>query len=141
MTAQKFREDAREHAEKEGELMVREARLMAETARDEAARSLAREEETLRQVRARRAQLVESFRRLLERELSELAVIEESLELGGEAGEPKKRRARRKPEESASTGGEAAPASSDAEPGEPGEPADAGSGDVQEDWLSSLVEE
>jgi hypothetical protein len=114
---------------------------MAETARDEAARSLAREEETLRQVRARRAQLVESFRRLLERELSELAVIEESLELGGEAGEPKKRRARRKPEESASTGGEAAPASSDAEPGEPGEPADAGSGDVQEDWLSSLVEE
>jgi cell division initiation protein len=82
MTAQQLREDARAHAEKEGELMLREAVLAAQAAREEAARQIVREEETLRQVRARRSQMVESFRRLLERELSQLAVIEESLELG-----------------------------------------------------------
>lgn len=81
MTAQKLREDARSHAEKEGELLIQEARMAAETARHEASRSLIREEETLRQVRARRNHLVQSFRRLLEREMTELAVIEESLEL------------------------------------------------------------
>ena len=99
MTAQKLREDARSHAEKEGELLVREARLAAETARQDGARALLREEDALRQVRARRAQLVQSFRRLLERELSELEAVEETLELerpqpsrrprvpeGGEAG-------------------------------------------------------
>jgi cell division initiation protein len=81
MTAQQVREDARSHAEKEGELLLREAVLTAQAAREEAARQIVREEETLRQVRARRSQMVESFRRLLERELSQLAVIEESLEL------------------------------------------------------------
>ena len=83
MTAQKLREEARSHAEKEGELLVREARTAAESARSEVTRQLAREEETLRQVRARRSQLIDSFRRLLERELSELAVIEEALDLRG----------------------------------------------------------
>lgn len=87
MTAQRLREDAKAHAQKEGELLVREARMTAEVAREEATRALAREEEALRQARARRSQMVESFRRLLERELSELDVIEESLELreGGSA--------------------------------------------------------
>jgi cell division initiation protein len=82
MTAQQLREEARKQAEKEGELVLREARVAAQAAREEAARQIVREEETLRQVRARRGQMVESFRRLLERELSQLAVIEESLELG-----------------------------------------------------------
>ena len=81
MTAQRLREDARSHAAKEGELMLREARLAAEEAHKEAARAIIREEEALRQVRARRSQLVQSFRRLLERELTELTVIEEALEL------------------------------------------------------------
>ena len=104
MAAQKLREDARSHAEKESELMLREAKAAAEEARQQAAQSLAREEETLRQVRARRAQLVESFRRLLERELGELAVIEESLELNADAERAEDRRAAgREPEE----GGEA----------------------------------
>jgi cell division initiation protein len=82
MSAQKLREDARDHAEREGDLLLREARLAAETLRHEAARQAVREEEALRQVRARRAQLVESFRRLLEREMNELDVIQETLELG-----------------------------------------------------------
>ncbi len=83
MAAQRVREDARSHAEKERELVIREAQLAARTARAEATRQIAREEEALRQVRARRAQLVESFRRLLEREIRELAIIEETLELKG----------------------------------------------------------
>lgn len=88
MTAQRLREDAKAHAQKEGELLVREARMTAEVAREEATRALAREEEALRQARARRSQMVESFRRLLERELSELDVIEESLELREGGGTP-----------------------------------------------------
>jgi cell division initiation protein len=82
MAAQKLRDDTRQHAEKEGELLLREARQAAQAVREEAARQIVREEEALRQVRARRAQLVESFRRLLERELAQLSVIEETLELG-----------------------------------------------------------
>jgi hypothetical protein len=82
MTAQRLQEDAREHAAREAELVMREARLAAEAVRQDAERALGREEETLRQVRARRAQLVHSFRRLLERELSELEVIEDTLQLG-----------------------------------------------------------
>jgi cell division initiation protein len=85
MTAQKLGEDARGHATRESELILREARAEAESVRDEAARQLMREEEALRHVRARRHQLVESFRRMLERELSELEVIQETLDLDAEA--------------------------------------------------------
>ncbi|MEJ2501712.1 MAG: DivIVA domain-containing protein [Gemmatimonadota bacterium] len=85
LAAEKLREDARTHAEKEGDLIVREARLEADRARHEAKRQASREEDALRQVRARRAHLVQSFRRLLERELAELAVIEETLELKAES--------------------------------------------------------
>lgn len=81
MSAQKLREDVRGHAERESELLVREARLQAEDSRQEVARSLAHEEETLRQVRARRAEEMGAFRRLLHRELTELNVIEEALKL------------------------------------------------------------
>lgn len=88
MTAQKLREDARANVEKETELLVREARIKAEAVRDDVARQMVHEEETLRRLRARRAQLVESFRRLLDRELSELDIIEETLELG-ESPEPR----------------------------------------------------
>lgn len=92
MAAQRLREDARKHAEKESELMIREAKAQAEEARQQAAKALAREEETLREVRARRAQLVESFRRLLEREIGELGIIEESLELTADAEKAEDRR-------------------------------------------------
>lgn len=131
MAAQRLREDARSHAEKEGELMIREARLAAETAREEAMRALAREEEALREARARRSQMVESFRRLLERELGELSVLEQTLELG--AAEPPRATGRGK--ERAQP---AKPAAAEPPPAEADEPA---AGEVQEDWLSSLVEE
>ena len=148
MTAQRLREDARGHAQKEGELMVREARQAAELARQEAANALAREQEALRQARARRRQMIESFRRLLERELGELTVIEETLELGGgdepppagtapasearAAGSP---RARRKP------AAEQPPAADKAAEEPPQAQPDGDGAEVQEDWLSSLVEE
>lgn len=183
MTAQQLREDARAHAEKEGELVLREARVAAQAAREEAARQIVREEETLRQVRARRGQMVESFRRLLERELSQLAVIEESLELGvsrsaaardraagppstaGRAKEEGTGPATRKSSGGAaasagkgSSGGGAASADQkesqeESEPAKRGERSGASkaqespeveaaeSDDVQEDWLSSLIEE
>jgi hypothetical protein len=83
MTAQRLQEDARQTADKERELLLREAQLEARSLRDDALRQLVREQEALREVRARRAQLVASFRRMLDRELSELDVIERALELGG----------------------------------------------------------
>ena len=160
MAAQKLREDAKAHAEKEGELLIREAKADAEEARQNVSRALAREEDTLRQVRARRAQLVSSFRRLLERELNELAVIEESLELTAEVEEAEDRRAAGRPAGQASPAtegdsedaGAAEPVEGSAEDGEGNGPArrddagpDAGDedapGDVQEDWLQSLAEE
>jgi cell division initiation protein len=174
MTAQQVREDARSHAEKEGELLLREAVLAAQAAREEAARQIVREEETLRQVRARRSQMVESFRRLLERELSQLAVIEESLELSRSRSPAARERAAgaaptrsRSKEEGGPSGGRGRAGKSDRanetrEPAE-GDGADeaeppqssAGSmeagesegesakrtGDEQEDWMSSLIEE
>lgn len=131
MAAQRLRDDARGHAEKEGELMIREARLAAETAREEALRALAREQEALRQARGRRSQMIESFRRLLERELGELEVIEKALELKDETGSGKARggKASRSAPKAATEDDEAGPDPDQAE------------GEVQEDWLSSLVEE
>lgn len=115
MTAQRLREDARSLAEKEGELLIREARSAAEAAREEAVRLLAREDQALRHVRARRSELVGSFRRLLERELSELAVIEETLEL---SAEPEEEPAQSGPGEGRSAGEPAAASRPATPPGE-----------------------
>jgi cell division initiation protein len=137
MTAQQMREEWKAQAQKESELVVREARLAADLAREEAVRQLAREEESLRQVRARRAQLVDSFRRLLERELAELAVIEETLELrdpGGRGGAVAGSAPARPTPEQGGEGG------TKPESGTKAEPPPAGAGG-QPDWLSSLVEE
>lgn len=87
MAAQKLREDVRGQAERESELLIRESRLQADDTRQDVARSLAHEEETLRQVRARRAEEMAAFRRLLHRELTELNVIEEALKLKWTAGQ------------------------------------------------------
>lgn len=92
MSAQKLREEARGHAEREGDLVLREARLAAESLRQEALRQTVREEEALRQVQARRVQLVESFRQLLERQMRELDAIQQTLELP--TGAPASGRAR-----------------------------------------------
>jgi cell division initiation protein len=166
MAAQKLREETRSQAEKEGELMIREARMAAESARREASAALAREEEMLRQVRSRRAHLVESFRRLLEREMAELAVIEETLELEA-AREPGPRKPRPGPKGPSSAGAsperEGAAEATSRGP-KAGPPAGAGGSsssksaasksppeeapdreiednDETEDWLKSLVEE
>jgi cell division initiation protein len=89
MGAQQMQEGTREQAERERELLLREARLAADSVRHEAMRQVIREEEALRQMKARRHQLVASFRRMLERELTELDVIQETLELGAAApGDP-----------------------------------------------------
>ncbi|HET9948640.1 MAG TPA: DivIVA domain-containing protein [Longimicrobiales bacterium] len=72
VSAQEFRERALEQAEREAELRLREAEAEAARLRAEAHRELAREEEGLRRIRARRVQLMESFRAFLERELAEV---------------------------------------------------------------------
>lgn len=159
MTAQKLREDARAHAEKEGELLVREARAAAESVRTEITRQIAREEDALRQVRARRSQLVDSFRRLLEKEMNELTVIEEALELRtGQAARQRRSGASGGARKGGGAGGSAAGAASSSASPE-GASSKAGSGatadaapddgegdpkrepEVQADWLSSLAEE
>jgi cell division initiation protein len=151
LAAQKLREDSRVHAEKESELLIREARRTAEQARDEASRALVREEETLRQVRARRRQLVESFRRLLERELSELEVMEETLELrargldgGEEVGSESETGEEAVLEPVAAGRKPTDPEAADSpDPGEEWADADEDEteSDEDEDWLSSLVDE
>lgn len=138
MTAQRLREDARSLAEKEGELLIREARSAAESARDEAVRLLAREEQALRQVRARRSELVGSFRRLLERELSELAVIEETLELSAEAEEEPAQSGPGEDRSAAEPPAASAPSPDTADRGQ--DQADEAA-DEEDDWLSSLMEE
>jgi cell division initiation protein len=120
MSAQKLREEARSHAEREGDLVLREARLAAESLRQNALRQAVREEEALRQVRARRIHLVESFRQLLERQMRELDVIQETLDLQSSSLGPQ-----------AQDLAEHSPAGTDDEPRTPGL-AGAGATDVPE---------
>jgi DivIVA domain-containing protein len=79
MAAERLRDEVREAAEKEAQLMLREAELDAETHRTRAAQALVKEQSMIRTVQARRVQLVREFRVFLERELSELTVAEERL--------------------------------------------------------------
>ncbi|MEJ2217259.1 MAG: DivIVA domain-containing protein [Gemmatimonadota bacterium] len=79
MAAERLRDEMREAAEKEAQLMMREAELNAETHRTQAAQALVKEEALIRTVQARRVQVVREFRSFLEREMAELAVAEERL--------------------------------------------------------------
>ena len=81
VTAQEVREEVRRQAEKEAELVRREAEADAQRIRAEAMAAHEREEDELRRLRARRLQMIQSFRGFLERELSELAVSQETLEM------------------------------------------------------------
>lgn len=81
VTAQEVREEVRRQAEKEASLSFREAEAEAARIRSDAAKAREREEQEIRRLRARRMQIVESFRTLLERELGELKVITEQLEV------------------------------------------------------------
>ena len=86
VTAQEVREEVRRQAEKEAELVRREAESDAQRIRDDAMSAMEREEDNLRRLRARRLQMIQSFRTFLERELAELSVSQDALDQ--EEGEP-----------------------------------------------------
>ncbi|HEU5210412.1 MAG TPA: DivIVA domain-containing protein [Longimicrobiales bacterium] len=75
VSAQELREEMREQAVRDAEMARREAEQEAEQIRANVAQEIEREEQTLRRLRARQAQLAQSYRALLERELEELEVI------------------------------------------------------------------
>jgi DivIVA domain-containing protein len=87
VSAQEFRQERLNQASREADLRVAEATADAERIRAGALRDREREEEALRRVRARRAQLVESFRAFLQRELHQLDVETAALELSDAAVE------------------------------------------------------
>lgn len=82
VTAQEMRESMRQQIEREADLKRREAEADAESIRAEAAQIREREEEAIRRLRARQGQFVQSYRAFLERELAELSVMTDSLDLG-----------------------------------------------------------
>ncbi len=90
VSAQEFREERLGQATREAELRLREAESEAQRIREGAMRDREKEEAALRRVRARRVQLVESFRAFLEREMHQIEVESAALELNEisvEAGE------------------------------------------------------
>jgi DivIVA domain-containing protein len=99
VTAQEMREEMRKQVDKEVELRRREAEAEAETIRTEALQMRDREEESLRTLRARQSQFLQSYRSFLERELTEIAVMAESIEMARGSGQPAQaRRPRRRAE-------------------------------------------
>ena len=106
VTAQEMREEMRKQIDREVELKRREAEADADSIRSEAAQIREREEESIRRLRARQTQFVQSYRSFLERELSELAVMVESLDLNrtptpsAPARKPRKRERAQEPSES-----------------------------------------
>jgi cell division initiation protein len=101
VTAQEMREEMRKQIEKEVELTRREAEADAESIRAEAEQIRHREHESIRRLRARQAQFILSYRAFLERELAELSVMAESLELNRNAPASAQTRKQRKPGTSA----------------------------------------
>ena len=81
VTAQEMREEIRKQGAKEAELARREAEQAAEHIRSTAVLVRQREEEAIRRLRARQMQLLQSYRSFLERELAELSVMTETLEV------------------------------------------------------------
>ena len=72
LSAQELREDVRRQAAKDAELVLREAELEAERIRAAALGAREQEEDAIRRLRARRIQLLRTFRSFLERELAEV---------------------------------------------------------------------
>jgi cell division initiation protein len=99
VTAQEMREQMRQQLEKEAQLKRREAEAEADTIRNEALQMRDREEESLRTLRARQSQFLQSYRSFLERELTEIAVMAESIEMARGNSQPAQaRRPRRRTE-------------------------------------------
>ena len=131
VTAQEMREELRRQAEKDADLVRREAEAEIARERADSIAEIEREQDALRTLRARRAQLLRSFRVFLERELAELSVAEESL--ADESSEPAPSSAGRKK------------ARAKAEPMLPFEeqptPVEAPIEDPTLDWLSTVLRE
>lgn len=153
VSAQEFRQERLNQASREAELRLQEARGEAEKIRSGALRDREREEEALRRVRARRAQLVESFRGFLQRELHQLDVETAALELADAAVEAAARvwELGEEPREPQASGGPAAEPRSAAADGLASEPG-AGAGRPRspdqgppitgdESWLPLLEDE
>jgi cell division initiation protein len=106
VTAQEMREQMRIQMEREVELKIREAEADADAMRVSAAQIREREEENIRRLRARQSQFVQSYRAFLERELAEIGVMSETLDLNRVQQEteapavvaPKKRGRKQEPE-------------------------------------------
>jgi cell division initiation protein len=81
VTAQEMRTEIREQVQKEADIARREAESQAETIRVSALTARQKEEEAIRRLRARQMQLLGSYRSFLERELAELTVMAETLEV------------------------------------------------------------
>ncbi|HEY8469453.1 MAG TPA: DivIVA domain-containing protein [Longimicrobiales bacterium] len=81
VSAQEIREELRKQAARDAEELRRAAEEEVERLRAEMRKALEREEMALRDIRARRAQLVQAYRSLLERELKELNLLVQTLEL------------------------------------------------------------
>ena len=155
VTAQEVREEVRRQAEKEADLVRREAEADAQRIRAEAMSALEREEDNLRRLRARRLQMIQSFRTFLERELAELNVSQDALDQ--EEGEPARSIETRKTGGKRPSAQRARPAqSSDEQQADvrsaqasaplpeiemPAPAAPATSDDDGPDWLSSIMEE
>jgi len=87
VSAQEMREELRKQAARDAEELRRAAEAEAERLRDGMRQALEREERALREIRSRRAQLVQEYRAMLERELSELSVLMQTLEIADDKGQ------------------------------------------------------
>ncbi|HEX7090091.1 MAG TPA: DivIVA domain-containing protein [Longimicrobiales bacterium] len=89
VSAQEIREELRKQAARDAEELRRAAEAEVERLRAEMRQALEREELALRDVRARRAQFVQAYRSLLERELKELNLLAQTLEIAEDTPEVK----------------------------------------------------
>ena len=147
VTAQEMREELRRQAEKDADLLRREAEADIAQQRAELLSELEREEQALLRARARRGQFLKSFRTFLERELNEIAVVEETimvepLEPAEPAAEPTRAAAKKKGAKSADAAAPAPAApeatAENAAPKHDDLPLDEPPG---LDWLSSVLRE
>ena len=144
VTAQEMREEIRKQGAKEADLARREAEQAAEHIRSTAVLVRQREEEAIRRLRARQMQLLQSYRSFLERELAELSVMAETLEVNRSRPvlpEPTPAERGAPPAQSAPAQNAAAAPAAPAQPPAEGTRADHNQdGDSENAWVSTLIE-
>jgi cell division initiation protein len=150
ISAQEMRDEVRRQVAKEAELSRRESETQSEMIRSGAIQAREREEHAIRRLRARQAQLVETYRSFLERELAELTVMAETLEVARSrppfdepAPTPAAEPVRTKPTEAEAPAPEPAPVAANPpvekrrSKATKNEPAD---DEVDNAWVSTLIE-